>query len=77
MAQPAADDLNRWDVRRLEIPIARPTLNHVTAPINGAKRHLGRLSAWVAILAVAGISYAARRRAQALAAEAERTPDQA
>ena len=77
MAQRAADVLNRWDPRRLEIPIPRPTLNTVTAPIDGAKRRFGRLSAWLAILAVAGISLAARRRAQASATEAERTPDEA
>jgi len=63
MVQRPTDVLNRLDVRRLEIPISRPSFDQVAAPINGAKRRLGVLTAWVAILAVAGISYAARRRA--------------
>ena len=68
MVQRSADVLARWDVRRLEIPIPRPTLESVAAPINGAKRRLSLLTAWVAIFAVAGISYAARRRQNAVQA---------
>jgi hypothetical protein len=50
--------------------LAMPRAN-VTAPIEQARRGLGFVIAWGAIFAVAGISYAARRRVASGKAEAE------
>jgi hypothetical protein len=46
----------------LELPTVRTDLTAVAQPIHRARRRLGALTAWAAILAVAGISVALRRR---------------
>ena len=49
-------------------------LGKINDMVQRAKRRLGVLTAWIAIFAVAGISYAARRRQTAVPAAADAEP---
>jgi hypothetical protein len=51
-----------WLDAALDAAPARPTLEPLAVPLHRARRRVATLSAWAAVVAVAGLSLALRRR---------------